>query len=479
MNANQKSQVNSLPGNGYCCDCNSSCPAWASLTYGILICFECAGRHRGLGVHISFVRSLTLDKWNQDQLDTMMAGGNKKFTSFLADHGTDQDNKTTIRIKYATRAVQLYKEILKARVAGKPEPKMSDIPSLDADFPSSPRRSRHVLDVLRPSVLPTSSAIIICSFKYWSHTLFRPLLLDKPRPKFALYAVYFGGGIVAYSNAELRNNSHFLRLATVLTVPVFLATGYILFLSLRSIKWWKTQRLCAFKSAKNKLKERIMKGRAKQNPLYDLYFPPNVSIGSIVEKAVLFYPELLVDHVSYASIVGKLSDAGILIVVVNLEPLRTPIWSDGAGKENRDKIMFEVGKLLGIEVKEWIFGGHGEGGVAALELLRSTTTISRGVFWGCSISHSSQIINKSTTLMINATNDQVARHTISIKEQTRSKSFFNIEGGNHSGFAHYGPQIFPRKDGERAITIDEQQKQCVEQTLNFVFGREIGKNKKD
>lgn len=41
------------------------------LSYGIFICLECSGLHRSFGVHLSFVRSVTMDKWKDLELAKM------------------------------------------------------------------------------------------------------------------------------------------------------------------------------------------------------------------------------------------------------------------------------------------------------------------------------------------------------------------------------------------------------------------------
>ncbi|XP_077583451.1 arf-GAP with coiled-coil, ANK repeat and PH domain-containing protein 3-like [Stigmatopora nigra] len=69
-------RILSLPGNQQCCDCGQIEPRWASINLGILLCIECSGIHRSLGVHCSKVRSLTLDSWEPELLKLMCELGN-------------------------------------------------------------------------------------------------------------------------------------------------------------------------------------------------------------------------------------------------------------------------------------------------------------------------------------------------------------------------------------------------------------------
>ncbi|MGH0158534.1 UNVERIFIED_CONTAM: hypothetical protein FKN15_060912 [Acipenser sinensis] len=69
-------RVECIAGNASCCDCGMAEPRWASINLGITLCIECSGIHRSLGVHLSKVRSLTLDSWEPELLKVMCELGN-------------------------------------------------------------------------------------------------------------------------------------------------------------------------------------------------------------------------------------------------------------------------------------------------------------------------------------------------------------------------------------------------------------------
>ncbi|EST05321.2 Arf GTPase activating protein [Kalmanozyma brasiliensis GHG001] len=145
------------PGNDVCADCKGRAPRWASWNLGIFICVQCAGVHRKMGVHISKVKSITLDTWTREQVDRMKEVGNLK--SNRKYNPDEMRNRPPTNMEESERDSELEKYIrrkyeFRRFMAGQAPP----VPTKDATFltspPSSIGRSRS------PNPSPPSSSRI-------------------------------------------------------------------------------------------------------------------------------------------------------------------------------------------------------------------------------------------------------------------------------------------------------------------------------
>jgi len=109
-----------IPGNKWCIECKTPQPTWASITMGCLVCLECSGKHRGLGVHYSFVRSVDLDNWNDEQVSFMQHGGNTRLATHFQNNNLGPDSP--IGEKYRSVAAERYRRSLNCLAKHYPAP---------------------------------------------------------------------------------------------------------------------------------------------------------------------------------------------------------------------------------------------------------------------------------------------------------------------------------------------------------------------
>ena len=97
---------------------------WLSVHHGCLVCINCAGVHRGLGVDISFVRSLKLDTLEEKHRSLLGLGGNAKFEAFLESRGLSKEAWLAMPLsrRYASGEAELYRRRLAAEAAGESLP---------------------------------------------------------------------------------------------------------------------------------------------------------------------------------------------------------------------------------------------------------------------------------------------------------------------------------------------------------------------
>ncbi|XP_070782236.1 arf-GAP with SH3 domain, ANK repeat and PH domain-containing protein 2b [Enoplosus armatus] len=84
-------EVKRMSGNDGCCDCGAAAPTWLSTNLGVLICIECSGIHREMGVHYSRIQSLDLDVLGTSELLLAKNVGNASFNEIMEADLSVQD----------------------------------------------------------------------------------------------------------------------------------------------------------------------------------------------------------------------------------------------------------------------------------------------------------------------------------------------------------------------------------------------------
>ncbi|TDL22285.1 ArfGap-domain-containing protein [Rickenella mellea] len=97
------------PENKVCADCKRNDPRWASWNIGVFLCIRCSGIHRGMGTHISKVKSIDLDTWYPEQIESIQNWGNHRANLYWEAHlkpghiPPDHKMESFIRSKYESR----------------------------------------------------------------------------------------------------------------------------------------------------------------------------------------------------------------------------------------------------------------------------------------------------------------------------------------------------------------------------------------
>lgn len=512
-------KIKNLPGNDKCVDCPNVNPMWASLSHGTLICMECSGRHRGMGVHLSFVRSLDLDSWTEKQTTMMLNGGNGNFATFWRDHSNakhDSDDKYVY--KYDSNVAEWYRQRLKAGVEGRPLPNLQDvIDDLEQKAKERVERKKNTYTSIssqgshgksngkvtsmsnrKREDTPSWTSSFLASLQYWVYRRIRVPTRNHRLVAVSCLTFYIG------TLSQGRNTQSFplfhVQRAFSLMIRALLASTLIQ--SIRSTTWF-TSSDCKRKAspipiATSVFQDWITKGRIQRHARYDIYFPPNATVGSNIDKAILFIPELLVDPIAYAPVLSKLSEEGkLLIVCLNLhsKSYRHGIpmsWAVCKGKW-RTEAVHHIQTLLGMTIGEWIGMGHGYGASVLNEVITQSEASeplgksSRRILWSPLSLGSVADYSNSSGFILGASRDDIAESLCPMKVLSKKlllsdKSKANngsknwtldiIPGGNHCGFGHYGPLDIPVRDGIRSISLNQQMNSCFRKTLDFIQYRE-------
>ena len=127
------------------------------------MCIRCSGIHRHLGVHISFVRSVNLDSWTEEQVRFMEAWGNNRAGLKYAANGCPSKPSEADNVHVVTRYIKdkyMHKRYMSAEEPPANAPvAQAEAPAANGAAPRQAANRRVVVKVAQRSMQPQGAAL--------------------------------------------------------------------------------------------------------------------------------------------------------------------------------------------------------------------------------------------------------------------------------------------------------------------------------
>ena len=198
----------------------------------------------------------------------------------------------------------------------------------------------------------------------------------------------------------------------------------------------------------------VMEENGVQRENGRLVFRPD----SLTDSGLIYYPGGLVDPEAYAVTAQSIADAGYLVVVPKM-----PLNLAFTGINKADRIMADY-----PEINSWVIGGHSLGGAMAAEYAKNNVNKLEGlVMYASYPANNVDFIDFPIPILsITASRDPGSPKQQAFYEAVaNSATLIIVEGGNHRQYADYN---FQNNDGEATISAEEQQKQIISATVQFL-----------
>lgn len=188
----------------------------------------------------------------------------------------------------------------------------------------------------------------------------------------------------------------------------------------------------------------------------------SISVGDASsEYGVVLYPGAKVDARAYVPLACKFADRGIYCVIAKM-PFNLAIFNTSAA----DGLLAEA-----PQVQHWWLAGHSLGGAMGSQYVSKNSVEFEGIAFLGAYASADLSSTDLKALTIYGENDSVLnRGKLASNEANlpANAQTIVIVGGNHAGFADYGPQ---QGDDEALIPASQQQQQTADAIVSAMCGQ--------